>query len=283
VVKAEQYARRPPRRQVHPDLPQSVSQWPAQRHPGRPSPLRTQQVLPYGVPLGFRQSLQPLPHGLISRPQAVKNQRDFSRLQGFRHPAPYMVLLYLKMYNQKVILRQPGTFGRITCHPFNTLHFHSNANKKVIDKQCTSVLFSRVFANQNLRRSTLLARVAVRLLNFRHHTENPAIATPFVPAAYKRPLPQLLSLHILTNARGVWGCARSFVALCIKSVSQLFSNQAVPHSFSKMPGCHPTIPILELNLETLQPSNVQTCQHLNVQRFSGLASLTGCALLLRTP
>jgi hypothetical protein len=32
---------------------------------------------------------------------------------------------------------------------------------------------------------------------------------------------------------------RSFVVLCIKSVSQLFYNQPLPHSFSKMPGCHP--------------------------------------------
>ncbi len=46
------------------------------------------------------------------------------------------------MYNQKVILCQPGTamlrfvkravFNFATCNPFNTLHFHSNANKKVI-------------------------------------------------------------------------------------------------------------------------------------------------------
>src|SRR6266404_2230695 len=58
-------------------------------------------------------------------------------------------------------------FNFATCNAFNTLHFHSNANKKVIDTQCTSVLFSRVFvyteprpslpilsgsANQDLRR-----------------------------------------------------------------------------------------------------------------------------------
>jgi hypothetical protein len=32
---------------------------------------------------------------------------------------------------------------------------------------------------------------------------------------------------------------RSFVALCSQSVSQFFCNQRDPHSFSKMPGCHP--------------------------------------------
>src|SRR6266850_8377726 len=34
----------------------------------------------------------------------------------------------------------------LTLKSFNDLRFHSNANKKVIDKQCTSVLFSPVFA-----------------------------------------------------------------------------------------------------------------------------------------
>jgi hypothetical protein len=32
---------------------------------------------------------------------------------------------------------------------------------------------------------------------------------------------------------------RSFVALCIKSVSQLLYHQLLPHSLSKLPGCHP--------------------------------------------
>src|SRR6266850_1271183 len=44
--------------------------------------------------------------------------------------------------------RIPG-FNFATCNAFNTLHFHSNANKKVIYTQCTFVLFSHVFANQN--------------------------------------------------------------------------------------------------------------------------------------
>ena len=40
--------------------------------------------------------------------------------------------------------------------------------------------------------------------------------------------------------------ARSFVAFCIKSVSQLFCNQQIPHSFSKQPGVTLQFPIWEL-------------------------------------
>jgi hypothetical protein len=38
----------------------------------------------------------------------------------------------------------------------------------------------------------------------------------------------------------------TLVALCTKSVSRLFCNQPLPHSFLKLPGCHPTTPVLEL-------------------------------------
>lgn len=98
---AEKYARRPSRREVTPDLLQTVSQWPADRHPYRPPPLCAQQVFPYGVALGLWQSLQPLSYGLISQPHAVENQRNLSGLLVFGHDALYMVLLYLKMYNQQ--------------------------------------------------------------------------------------------------------------------------------------------------------------------------------------
>ena len=36
----------------------------------------------------------------------------------------------------------------------------------------------------------------------------------------------------------------SFALQCTKSASQFLYSQAVPHSFSKLPGCHPTIPNL---------------------------------------
>src|SRR6266446_3576086 len=61
------------------------------------------------------------------------------------------------------------------------------------------------------------------------------------------------------QARRLWPLSLlDLFTLCTKSVSQLFCNQALPHSFSKLPGCVPTIPILvhpeplrrELNLET---------------------------------
>src|SRR6266404_8092569 len=42
--------------------------------------------------------------------------------------------------------RHSGGELTLTFRSFNDLRFHSNANKKVIDTQCTSMLFSRVFA-----------------------------------------------------------------------------------------------------------------------------------------
>ena len=89
--------------------------------------------------------------------------------------------------------------------------------QKVIEKWCTFVLFSRVFANQNPRRSTSLAFVASCPLHFRHHDEKSHTATPLVPADYKCPLPQPLSLHILTNAPGVWGSTRPFLKFYLNS------------------------------------------------------------------
>src|SRR4029077_18271755 len=55
---------------------------------------------------------------------------------------------------------------------------------------------------------------------------------------------------------GTFALLHSFVALCIKSVSKLLYHQAVPHSFSKLPGCHPTIPILELVLAFLHSARL---------------------------
>ena len=45
----------------------------------------------------------------------------------------------------------------------------------------------------------------------RHRDERSVTVTPLVSADYKCPLAQLLSLHILTNAPGVWGSALLFL------------------------------------------------------------------------
>jgi hypothetical protein len=111
-MKAEQHARRPFRRQVRPDFPRSASQRPAQRHPDRPPPLRPQQIFSYRLSLSFRQSLQPLPHGLASRPRALKNQRDFSPLWGFCHPAPYIVQRTLKCTGRQAYCLKAKEFPR---------------------------------------------------------------------------------------------------------------------------------------------------------------------------
>ena len=104
--------------------------------------------------------------------------------------------------------------------PFNTLPPRSNASKKVIDTQCTSVLFSRVFANQNPRRSIFPSFRRPASILSPSRDEKPATATPLTPAHYKCPLAQLLSLHILTNAPGVWGSILPFLKFYLNSFAK---------------------------------------------------------------
>src|SRR5882762_2335261 len=82
------------------------------------------------------------------------------------------------------------------------------------------MLFSLVFANRNLRRSTSLAPAALRPRHIPPRYEKSATATPLVPANYKCPLAQILSLHILTNAPGVWGSALSFLKFYLNSFAK---------------------------------------------------------------
>ena len=114
----------------------------------------------------------------------------------------------------------------LTPQTFQRLPALSKASKKVIDTQCTSMLLSCVLPNQNLRlrsafrlrhhssvRSELSSSQNLQLSNLptfkhaldRHCDEKPLIANPLVPAGCKCPLPQPLSVHILTNAPGVCG------------------------------------------------------------------------------
>src|SRR5207244_11954709 len=96
AIEADQHARRPLRRQVRPDFPESVSQGTAQRHTHRPSPLRPQQVLAYRTALRVIQFLQPFPHRLATRSRAVKNQWDFLRLRVLYHRIPSLVQCTIK-------------------------------------------------------------------------------------------------------------------------------------------------------------------------------------------
>src|SRR6266849_1884120 len=53
--------------------------------------------------------------------------------------------------------------------------------------------------------------------------------------------------------------SRSLDALCSKSVHQPFSNQSLPHSFSKMPGCMGLLPCdIRLDVETFERADLQT-------------------------
>jgi len=49
--------------------------------------------LPYRVTFGFRQFLQPLPHGLSPFSGSEKDQRDFLWRWLFRHSLPFLHLL----------------------------------------------------------------------------------------------------------------------------------------------------------------------------------------------
>src|SRR5712664_4222676 len=98
-----------------------------------------------------------------------------------------------------------------TCNPFNTLHFHSNASKKVIDTQCTSVLFSRVFV----------------------YTE-PVFATRKSRPALPAPLPFLPSSHSSLFFSEV--CSLFFLT----AVSQPFVCQSLRYSFHRDGGSHPS-------------------------------------------
>ena len=100
------------------------------------------------------------------------------------------------------------------------------------------MLLSYVLPNQNLRfrstfrlrhrssfRSELSSSQNLQLSNLptfkhalnRHCDEKPLIATPLVSYDYKCPLPQPLSLHILTNAPGVWGSSLPFLNYYLNS------------------------------------------------------------------
>ena len=104
------------------------------------------------------------------------------------------------------------------------------------------MLSSSVSTNQNLRRSASRTLAALRPPHFRHRERKHAIAIPLVSDNYKCPLTQLLSLHILTNARGVWGSALPFL--------KFYLNSFAKSSFITCPS-PPSSPFPFMHLRTL--------------------------------
>ncbi len=87
AVKAEQHARRPFRRQIRPDLPKSVF-----LAGGRAASTPVSAIAPaiglslwLGAP--FPATLSVIPHGLVSWPQAAKNQRDLGWTNSVETPS----------------------------------------------------------------------------------------------------------------------------------------------------------------------------------------------------
>jgi len=115
---------------------------------------------------------------------------------------------------------------------FNTLQFHSNANNKVIDNQCTFVLISLVYPNSN----PCLALLHHFPVSHFHFLFSPN-SFPRTSLAAPHPLTSIES-HPYKKHRGEglfpflsFALLLSLVTLCIKSVSQLFCYQTDPHSF----------------------------------------------------
>jgi len=101
-------------------------------------------------------------------------------------------------------LRKVGNLtSALTASNFSVFRVHSNANKKVIDKQCTFMLFSPVFATRKSRPSLLA------------------------------PLPFLPSAHASLFLSEV--CALSSVT----GLSQPFVYQSLRHSFHRDGECTP--------------------------------------------
>ncbi len=136
----------------------------------------------------------------------------------------------------------------LTASNFNALRSRSNANKKVIDTQCTPVLFSRMFATRKSR--------------------------PAFPA----PLPFLPSSHSSLFFSEV--CSLFFLT----AVSQPFVCQSLRYSFHRDGGSHPSsqelcaifasccspLPVLKsrrpLLLRAPKARRINTCKSLSKQR-----------------
>lgn len=84
-------------RQLGPNLPQTIAQRPAQRHPDRPPPLRSHQIPADFLAFGFRQFFEPITHRLSTRTSAIKNKwyaewlRPNRHLHLTSHTVPYNV------------------------------------------------------------------------------------------------------------------------------------------------------------------------------------------------
>jgi hypothetical protein len=91
-------------------------------------------------------------------------------------------------------------------------------------------------ANQDLRRSIFRSSRRSAFTPSASRDEKPVTPNPLIPADYKCPLAQLLSLHILTNARGVWGSTLPFLkfylnsGLTYRALCSLFAQKLPPFS-----------------------------------------------------
>ena len=136
----------------------------------------------------------------------------------------------------------------LTTSNFNILRSRSNANKKVIDKQYTFVLFSRVFATRKSR--------------------------PALPAPLPFPLASNSSLFF----------SQACSLFSVTATSQPFVYQSLRHSFHRDGGSHPSsqklcaifapcyspLPVPKsrrpLPLRAPKPRRINTCKSLSKQR-----------------
>src|SRR6267142_241088 len=145
----------------------------------------------------------------------------------------------------------------------NVLPLHSNANKKVIDTQCTSVLFSRVFVYTEPRSATRKSR-------------------PVYPEPRRALLAPLLFITLSSHSSLFFSevCSLFFLT----AVSQPFVCQSLRYSFHRDGWSHPSsqelcaifascpspLPILKsrrpLALRAPKSRRINTCKSLSKQR-----------------
>jgi len=189
----------------------------------------------------------------------------------------------------------------LTSSNFSVLRLHSNASKKVIDKQCTFMLFLCVFANQNLRLWSAFPRrchpsvrpevlflqtfrrldlLTFRRLPFRHRDEKRVTCRDFRPffsyacTLFHFPYPLTPLFATLTKTTGVYPNNSPLPSekqpLCFYALTNCSPRNSFLLTFMHHMGGvwgYPYLPIeVPAQLGSRDPDPVRTFRHSNVPR-----------------
>jgi len=173
----------------------------------------------------------------------------------------------------------------LTFRTFNDLRFHSNANKKVIDKQCTFMLFYRVFAATQPRtvltslpsactppRGSNARRNAFRISTYEISRKcckqrTCRIAKSFRCNTYKKQggggvMRIRQRMRILSDHRELKDSSPAplFTRSLHKERFTTLLESNASKLFLEIAGCIPTIPILKLNSRSLKTMSPDACR-----------------------